>query len=237
MADGEVKCIGVSADLKHRFGEGFKVSVQVAKHHNEEPVDEFVRKLLPGATLINELAGFRNYQVAKEGVKLHEVFEQFEENKEKLHVTDWAITNTTLEEVFLRISTADVEVEIRQFFPLILISSNRRKAAKIVRVARVVMRIGSRNLMVLFLPLICKQYLQKLLRVKATRKVKEKKVGVKKVKRMKEVLEKRVRRERARHHPQLKKTPNLRRTSDLHKISETILIYLFIHLFIYSFIY
>ncbi len=34
------------------------------------------------------------------------VFEQFETNKERLHITDWAITNTTLEEVFLKIAHA-----------------------------------------------------------------------------------------------------------------------------------
>lgn len=107
MADGEVKCLGVSADLKHRFGEGFKVSVQVAKHEDDKPVDDFVKEHLPGAVLINELAGSRNYQVGKDEVKLHEVFELFETNKERLHITDWAITNTTLEEVFLRISLAN----------------------------------------------------------------------------------------------------------------------------------
>jgi len=104
MADGEMKCIGVSAELKNRFGEGFKLSVQIAKGFPEEPVDTFIKKLAPGALLVNKLSGTRSYQLPQGAVTLDRVFAQVEKHKEKLHITDWAITNTTLEEVFLRIS-------------------------------------------------------------------------------------------------------------------------------------
>jgi len=104
MSDGEIECIGVSADLKHRFGSGFKLSMQVSKGNSAEPAHNFVNKLMPGITLINELAGTRNYQVPKDSVTLANVFESMESEKEKLNITDWAITNTTLEEVFMRVS-------------------------------------------------------------------------------------------------------------------------------------
>lgn len=35
MAAGEVKCIGPSADLKNRFGQGFKLSLQVSRGKDE----------------------------------------------------------------------------------------------------------------------------------------------------------------------------------------------------------
>jgi ABC-type multidrug transport system ATPase subunit len=104
MADGEVKCIGVSADLKNRFGEGYKLSVQVAKGYDQEPVDQFIKQIAPSAVLLNSLSGTRNYQVPKKSVTLDQVFQAMETNKLSLHITDWAITNTTLEEVFLSIS-------------------------------------------------------------------------------------------------------------------------------------
>jgi len=104
MADGEIQCIGVSADLKKRFGEGYKLSVQVARGMSDQPAHEFIKKLIPEAILLNELAGTRNYEVSKEHVTLEAVFKAMEENKDKLNITDWAITNTTLEEVFLKIS-------------------------------------------------------------------------------------------------------------------------------------
>ena len=104
MIDGELKCIGISADLKNRYGEGYKLSIQTARGKPEEPADEFVRKIAPGAVLVNKLSGTRNYQVPKGIFSLDYIFSAMEENKEKLSITDWAITNTTLEEVFLQIS-------------------------------------------------------------------------------------------------------------------------------------
>lgn len=75
MAEGEIKCIGVSADLKNRFGQGFKLSIQVARGHDTAPAHEFVQKVVPGAEMLNTLAGTTNYQVHKGAVSLDKVFE------------------------------------------------------------------------------------------------------------------------------------------------------------------
>eukprot|EP01114_Cavostelium_apophysatum_P020991 TRINITY_DN7191_c0_g1_i5.p1 TRINITY_DN7191_c0_g1~~TRINITY_DN7191_c0_g1_i5.p1 ORF type:complete len:1762 (+),score=405.22 TRINITY_DN7191_c0_g1_i5:86-5371(+) len=104
IADGEMKCIGVSADLKNRFGDGFKLAIQVGKGHPVQPAQQFVTELCPNATLINQLSGTCTYQVPKGSISLDRVFEMMETNKERLNITDWAVTNTTLEEVFLKIS-------------------------------------------------------------------------------------------------------------------------------------
>eukprot|EP01117_Protostelium_nocturnum_P005730 TRINITY_DN2068_c0_g1_i1.p1 TRINITY_DN2068_c0_g1~~TRINITY_DN2068_c0_g1_i1.p1 ORF type:complete len:1746 (+),score=587.77 TRINITY_DN2068_c0_g1_i1:107-5344(+) len=107
MSHGEIKCIGLSADLKGRFGEGFKLSFQVGRGENDAPAHEFLMNLIPQAVLLNELAGTRNYEVPKESISLETVFREMETHKEELKITDWAITNTTLEEVFLKISMGD----------------------------------------------------------------------------------------------------------------------------------
>lgn len=56
-------------------------------------------KLCPNATLINKLSGTRAYQLPKGSVQLDKIFLEMERNKERLQITDWALTNTTLEEV------------------------------------------------------------------------------------------------------------------------------------------
>eukprot|EP01117_Protostelium_nocturnum_P005789 TRINITY_DN2086_c0_g1_i1.p1 TRINITY_DN2086_c0_g1~~TRINITY_DN2086_c0_g1_i1.p1 ORF type:complete len:977 (-),score=310.06 TRINITY_DN2086_c0_g1_i1:119-3049(-) len=104
MAHGEIKCIGLSADLKGRFGEGFKLSLQVGRGADETPAHNFIMELIPRAVLLNQLAGTRNYEVPKDSITLESIFREMESHKEELHITDWAITNTTLEEVFLKIS-------------------------------------------------------------------------------------------------------------------------------------
>jgi len=105
MSEGEAQCIGVSADLKNRYGGGFKLSLQVARGEDDLPADRFVCSQIPQAKLMNNLAGTRSYEIPKNEVTLEFVFEIMEGNKERLKITDWAITNTTLEEVFLKIAS------------------------------------------------------------------------------------------------------------------------------------
>lgn len=104
LSQGEIRAIGPSADLKNRFGEGFKLSFQVAHDKSDVEADKFVRQLLPSAVLLHHLSGVRHYEVPKKEVKLEQVFEAMEKNKERLFITNWALTNTTLEEVFLHIT-------------------------------------------------------------------------------------------------------------------------------------
>jgi len=85
---------------------------KLLKVKSKKPVDKFVHKLAPGAILENQLSGTRNYRIPKEQVTLYKTFRKVEKYKEKLHITDWAITNTTLEEVFLRISEGRHEEEL-----------------------------------------------------------------------------------------------------------------------------
>ncbi len=66
MTEGELRCIGVSADLKSRFGEGYKLSVQVAKNGNQDTVDQFIKQIAPNAVLLNSLSGTKeNYTYLK----------------------------------------------------------------------------------------------------------------------------------------------------------------------------
>lgn len=121
--------VGVSADLKRRFGEGFKLSVHVEHTHNfevdemnETQVNDFIQKFIPKATLTNKLSSTYTYQIPSGNfekntnnllinlfagcITLSELFSKMESVKSELHITDWAVTNTTLEEVFLTISAS-----------------------------------------------------------------------------------------------------------------------------------
>lgn len=85
---------------------------------------EYITRVIPGVTLRTALGGAREYdvrrqlcfsslivwlteniaQVPKNAISLESVFQEMETHKKALHISDWAITNTTLEEVFLRVS-------------------------------------------------------------------------------------------------------------------------------------
>jgi len=103
FAGGKLRCIGNSADLKRRFGSGFKLTI-TSRVEYEMAAHEFVMRLVPQAQFLNALAGTRNYELPRGAFRLRDVFAAMERHKEELHITDWAIMNTTLEEVFLRIA-------------------------------------------------------------------------------------------------------------------------------------
>ncbi|KAJ5070827.1 atp-binding cassette transporter subfamily a abca [Anaeramoeba ignava] len=103
IVNGQLQTIGETQELKIRFGKGFKFSFH-STEESEAKVDKFVRQLMPNLQLLNSLAGTWNYEVSKEGIVLSKIFEELENHKKELEIDDWGISQTTLEEVFLRIT-------------------------------------------------------------------------------------------------------------------------------------
>merc|ERR1711871_223160 len=107
MAAGEMQTLGVSTNLKHRFGAGYMFSLTVSQDAatSEQQIQDYVSSLFPSAKLLQEpIGGKFKYEVAREDVVLSKVFEKVEADKKKLGVVDWGITETTLEEVFLKLA-------------------------------------------------------------------------------------------------------------------------------------
>eukprot|EP01133_Synstelium_polycarpum_P002507 gene2507-2861_t len=103
FVSGELKCIGTSSELKSRFGKGYKVTMSVQAGYEAE-AQKFLHSQIPSANLLNALAGTFNYEVPRTSVELSVLFAAFEQNKERLHISDWGISNSTLEEVFIKIT-------------------------------------------------------------------------------------------------------------------------------------
>jgi ABC-type multidrug transport system ATPase subunit len=91
---GRLKTIGASAELKDRYGKYYKIQVTTDLEH-EQQAREHLEKVAPGVEVINTLAGTATYEVSRDAVKLHEVFRSLESNKQRLHIRDWGISNTS----------------------------------------------------------------------------------------------------------------------------------------------
>jgi len=102
MTLGLMRTIGRTTELRIRFDRGYKLLVAAAVSRQSEVID-FVRQLMPHSTLRDELNGTANWYVPKEGLKLSHVFRELEGAKQRLSISAWALSNTTLEEVFLDI--------------------------------------------------------------------------------------------------------------------------------------
>ena len=110
MSEGVFKAFGTSISLKNKHGAGYRISM-VVKEDKVDYMKQFVQKHLPEAKLEDDAAGSLLYQLPTSAtnrigpfVKLLEDAEQDKSQAlEKGIVGNWGISQTTLEEVFLKL--------------------------------------------------------------------------------------------------------------------------------------
>ena len=76
-------------------------------HQEKRAMHEYVLSRFPSALLLSEpIAGTSQYEIHRSEVVLSDVFARMEDEAvvEKYSITDWAITETTLDECFLKVS-------------------------------------------------------------------------------------------------------------------------------------
>lgn len=66
-------------------------------------IADFIKRQLPTSILIREFNGSFVYQVPLEGFVASKFFIEMEKNKNRLRITDWGISQCSLEDVFSRI--------------------------------------------------------------------------------------------------------------------------------------
>ncbi|CUM57954.1 ABC transporter, putative [Bodo saltans] len=131
MVDGSLHCIGTKLHLKQKYGSGFEMDVRlqgrprgrgangsndVEANELERQATEFLRFLsteLPSAT-INERRGNRFNIALPQNTLLSVTFRLLESHKERLRITDYSVSQTSIEQVFLRIS---MEAELSSVSP------------------------------------------------------------------------------------------------------------------------
>ena len=72
-------------------------------------VREFVQKLIPTVILLQEFNGNFVFQIPIEGFNSEYLFTEMEGNKQRLKISDWGISQCSLEDVFTRICTVEVD--------------------------------------------------------------------------------------------------------------------------------
>ncbi|ORX92586.1 hypothetical protein K493DRAFT_316510 [Basidiobolus meristosporus CBS 931.73] len=106
MALGRLCALGNSTQLKNKFGTGYRISMVVRAEQNAQ-VRDVVAKMVPGAKLEDDSAGSLIYQFPSQCMSYIPVFVRYlEEDAKRLNerlVQAWGISQTTLEEVFLRL--------------------------------------------------------------------------------------------------------------------------------------
>jgi len=106
MASGRLRCIGTSLHLKNKFGLGYRLNV-VANDGRTTALKDLINKTVPGSELIAESGTSLVYGIKTSNLdKVVPFFVYMEDHKDDkgFIIKDWGISQTTLEEVFLKVT-------------------------------------------------------------------------------------------------------------------------------------
>ncbi|KAJ3221817.1 hypothetical protein HK099_003073 [Clydaea vesicula] len=103
MAKGALRCLANSTRLKELYGSGFKMFFN-SKAEDTESASKYVESLLPeGWRKMDAFTTNTSYEFpATDGV-LQKLFKELDGQKDNYGIMDWGVSQTTLEEVFLKI--------------------------------------------------------------------------------------------------------------------------------------
>jgi ABC-type multidrug transport system ATPase subunit len=100
MAHGRLKAIGNSISLKNKYGAGYRISIIT---NSVDVMKAKVTSMVPGAVLEDDSAGALIYQFPLSSTPSIPNFVKWLESNSEGMVKAWGISQTTLEEVFLRL--------------------------------------------------------------------------------------------------------------------------------------
>uniref|UniRef100_A0A8C3CLL7 ATP-binding cassette sub-family A member 2 n=1 Tax=Cairina moschata TaxID=8855 RepID=A0A8C3CLL7_CAIMO len=134
ISHGKLKCCGSPLFLKSTYGDGYKLTVVKRQsdtrnkpgqphsplgHSSVSPcseprVSQFIKKYVASCLLISDTNTELSYILPSEAVKkgcFERLFQHLEQSLEELDLTSFGLMDTTLEEVFLKVSEEDQSLE------------------------------------------------------------------------------------------------------------------------------
>lgn len=102
MVNGRFQCIGSLQHIKSRFGRGFTVKVHVKNARvSMEALTRFMQLHFPKTYLKDQHLSMLEYHVPVTAGGVANIFDLLEANKTALNITNFLVSQTTLEEVFI----------------------------------------------------------------------------------------------------------------------------------------
>lgn len=103
MKLGELVCLGNTQHLRSVHGTGFLLEISVRTPDTLPLCKQFIDENFRGAVIVDEHSTMINYEVPKSSItRLSAAFNILESNKGKLGIVDYALSQSTLEQVFLK---------------------------------------------------------------------------------------------------------------------------------------
>ncbi|XP_064150853.1 ATP-binding cassette sub-family A member 17-like [Loxodonta africana] len=104
MVQGQFKCLGSPQHLKSKFGSGYSLRAKVQVDAQKVVLEEFkafMHLTFPGSILEDEHQGMVHYHLPSHGLSWAKVFGTLEQAKEIYALDDYAVSQVSLEDIFL----------------------------------------------------------------------------------------------------------------------------------------
>lgn len=111
---GRLKTVGHASELKERYGRYYKIQITTNTGADAQ-ILSMLEDLSPKVRLLNSLAGTNNFEAPSDDIQLDKLFDTIESNKKQYGITHWGVSNTTLEEIFLKVTQDEVQDEALKF--------------------------------------------------------------------------------------------------------------------------
>ncbi|NXF72797.1 ABCA4 protein, partial [Sclerurus mexicanus] len=114
MVKGTFKCLGTIQELKYKFGDGYIVTLKIKAPKSglppdPAPAEQFIRMNFPGSLQREKHYNMLQYQICSSS--LAKIFRLIISNKENLHIEEYSVSQTTLDQVFVNFAKQQMEDE------------------------------------------------------------------------------------------------------------------------------
>ncbi|GAM22430.1 hypothetical protein SAMD00019534_056050 [Acytostelium subglobosum LB1] len=116
MKDGKFTCLGSNQHIKSKFGSGYSLDFKIKKEYLDTAAD-IIGRTFPGIELLDSHDLILNFELPSKysghSVKVSEIFNVIQQQLHFL-VEDYSVSQTSLEQVFLKLTSATYEARLNQ---------------------------------------------------------------------------------------------------------------------------
>jgi ATP-binding cassette subfamily A (ABC1) protein 3 len=98
---GKLKCLGTSQHLKTKYANGFQINLTLESESKLEAARTFLDRRFRDAEEIESFGGSVKYRIGNQHESLADIFSALEGAKQELGISNYAISQTSLEQIFI----------------------------------------------------------------------------------------------------------------------------------------
>nr|XP_027206998.1 ATP-binding cassette sub-family A member 3-like isoform X2 [Penaeus vannamei] len=133
MANGVVQCCGSSLFLKKKYGAGYRLIIVKEKGCKVDAITTVLQSHIPDAELDQNVGAELSYVLPNADVaKFEALFLQLENSRKQLQISSYGASQTTMDEVFLRVGESVNVEDVNDIPKPAFIKAKKHKASSLM---------------------------------------------------------------------------------------------------------